>query len=100
MPDTIPKRILFKKGLDAVGIGVKLILRAILVTTIWLVILPFFTIWMWRLYFWVGDWFAFSANGLIVPVNEAVNATIGHDQMDSFTRFVHRTIPQEYKWFR
>ncbi|KAF9925003.1 hypothetical protein BGZ65_008000 [Modicella reniformis] len=113
MPDTIPKRVLFKKGIDAVGTGIKLVLRAILVTTIWLVILPYFTIWIWRLYFWVGDWFAFSANGLPVPVNEAamnvttisntteavMTETKAYEQMDSFTRFVHRTIPQEYKWF-
>jgi len=112
MPETIPRWILVKKGIDTMGAGVKLVLRAILVTMIWLVILPYFTIWIWRLYFWVGDWFAFSANGLPVPAGE-VNGTAlvnitevlmsnpkALEQMDSFTRLVHRTIPHEYKWFR
>ncbi|KAG0318326.1 hypothetical protein BGZ99_005746 [Dissophora globulifera] len=111
MPETIPKWILVKKGIDTMGTGVKLILRAILVAMIWLVILPYFTIWIWRLYFWVGDWFAFSANGLAVPVSET-NATVSRnvtelllmnpkalEHMDTLTRLVHRTIPQEYKGF-
>ncbi|KAF8929299.1 hypothetical protein BGZ58_009030 [Dissophora ornata] len=111
MPETIPRWILVKKGIDTMGAGVKLVLRAILVTMIWLVILPYFTIWIWRLYFWVGDWFAFSANGLPVPASE-VNGTAlvnitevlmsdpkALEQMDSFTRLVHRTVPHEYKWF-
>ncbi|KAF9343073.1 hypothetical protein BGX26_006305, partial [Mortierella sp. AD094] len=112
MPDSIPKWILIREGFEALGTGVKLILRAILVITIWLVILPYFTIWIWRLYFWVGDWFAFNANGLPVPIGETANSTASGnntqapradikplEQMDSFTRLVHQTIPPEYKWF-
>ncbi|KAF9199662.1 hypothetical protein BGZ49_010191, partial [Haplosporangium sp. Z 27] len=112
MPESIPTWILVREGVEALGTGVKLFLRAILVITIWLVILPYFTIWVWRLYFWIGDWFAFSANGLSVPVSETVNSTTPNnntqavglnmkplEQMDSFTRLVHQTIPPEYKWF-
>ncbi|KAF9400174.1 hypothetical protein BGX21_004856 [Mortierella sp. AD011] len=111
MPESIPKWILIREGVEALGAGVKLVLRAILVITIWLVILPYFTIWIWRLYFWVGDWFAFSANGLPVPTGEISNSTISGnntqtlradmkplEQMDTFTRLVHQTIPPEYKW--
>ncbi|KAI1303397.1 hypothetical protein EDD11_005360 [Mortierella claussenii] len=115
MPEIIPKKILVKKGVDTVVTGIKFILRAILVVSIWLIVLPYFTIWIWRLYFWVGDWFAFTANGLAVPAGDVFNATTSlspsinitealtvgtkaYEQMDSFTRMVHRTIPQEYKW--
>ncbi|KAF9188929.1 hypothetical protein BGZ50_001079 [Haplosporangium sp. Z 11] len=108
MPDVIPKWIMIKRAIDTLATGIKVVLRAILVISIWLVILPYLTIWMWRLYFWVGDWFAFGSNGLEVPVKKAVNMTTtnnatsvlkSYEQMDSFTRFVHRTIPSEYKFF-
>ncbi|KAF9572304.1 hypothetical protein EC968_010028 [Mortierella alpina] len=38
------------------------------VAVIWLAILPYFTIWVWRLYFWIGETFAFRANGLDTPL--------------------------------
>ncbi|KAF9155333.1 hypothetical protein BG015_010265 [Linnemannia schmuckeri] len=113
MPDTIPFWILAKRVVDTLAKGIKLILRALLVANIWLVILPYFTIWIWRLYFWVGDWFAFSANGLGVPnmyiqnttAAAATNATAklaasgkATDELGSFTRFVQQTIPPEHKW--
>ncbi|KAF9087141.1 hypothetical protein BGX23_008327 [Mortierella sp. AD031] len=112
MPDTIPYWILAKRVIDTLAKGIKLILRAILVASIWLVILPYFTIWIWRLYFWVGDWFAFSANGLSVPnvylqnaTEAATNATEklaaggkAAEELGSFTRLVQQTIPPEHKW--
>lgn len=115
MPDTIPFWILAKRVIDTLAKGIKLILRAILVTSIWLVILPYFTIWIWRLYFWVGDWFAFSANGLGVPNMYIQNATAAvasnateklaagvkvTEELGSFTRIVQQTIPPEHKWLR
>ncbi|KAF9127020.1 hypothetical protein BGW39_006175 [Mortierella sp. 14UC] len=113
MPDSLPYWILAKRVIDTLAKGIKLILRAVLVASIWLVILPYFTIWIWRLYFWVGDWFAFSANGLAVPnmyiqnatAAAAINATDNlaasgkaADELGSFTRLVQQTIPPEHKW--
>ncbi|KAG0294409.1 hypothetical protein BGZ96_001248 [Linnemannia gamsii] len=113
MPDTIPFWILAKRVIDTLAKGIKLILRAILVTSIWLVILPYFTIWIWRLYFWVGDWFAFSANGLGVPNMYIQNATAAvannateklaasvkvAEELGSISRIVQQTIPPEHKW--
>ena len=92
------------------GVGIKLVLRAIIVGTIWLVLLPYLTIWVWRLYFWVGDRFAFGANGLDVP--PALNATLTNgtdtngtgvpdfDQLHFVTQFVLQSIPPEQKWIR
>lgn len=31
------------------------LLRGILVGTVWLVFLPYTTVWMWRFYFWTGE---------------------------------------------
>ncbi|KAF9585353.1 hypothetical protein BGW38_002782 [Lunasporangiospora selenospora] len=112
MPEVIPTWVLFIRVLDIVGAGVLLILRAVLVASIWLVILPYFTIWMWRLYFWIGDWFAFTANGIAVPPKEitglnAINATADPaalakalEQLDSFTRFVYGSVPSDKEWLR
>ncbi|KAG0280310.1 hypothetical protein BGZ95_010589 [Linnemannia exigua] len=113
MPDNIPYWILAKRVIDTLAKGIKLILRAVLVASIWLIILPYFTIWIWRLYFWVGDWFAFSANGLAVPNMYIQNATAAAatnatenlaasgkatEELSSFTRLVQQTIPPEHKW--
>ncbi|KAK3846009.1 MAG: hypothetical protein J3R72DRAFT_380733 [Linnemannia gamsii] len=113
MPDNIPYWILAKRVIDTLAKGIKLILRAVLVASIWLIILPYFTIWIWRLYFWVGDWFAFSANGLAVPNMYIQNATAAAaanatenltasvkatEELGSFTRLVQQTIPPEHKW--
>ncbi|CAO3563375.1 unnamed protein product [Mortierella alpina] len=108
MPDILPAWILARKAVDILAVGVRVLLRALLVATIWLVLLPYSTVWIWRLYFWVGDWFAFSANGLSVPVLTPANTTAvskneteilqSYEQMDSLTRFVQRTIAPEYSW--
>ncbi|KAI1300377.1 hypothetical protein EDD11_006221 [Mortierella claussenii] len=68
MPETIPRGMLIGRALERLGKLTCLILRGILVTTIWLVILPYFTIWIWRLYFWIGETFAFRVNGLETPL--------------------------------
>ncbi|GJJ75852.1 E3 ubiquitin-protein ligase MARCH6 [Entomortierella parvispora] len=108
MPESIPRWILFKRMAGTVGVGIKLVIRAIIVGTIWLVLLPYLTIWVWRLYFWVGDRFAFGANGLDVP--PAINATLTNgtdtngtgvpdfDQLHFVTQFVLQSIPPEQKW--
>lgn len=110
MPASIPRWILFKRMARTAGVGIKLVLRAIIVGTIWLVLLPYLTIWVWRLYFWVGDRFAFGANGLDVP--PALNGTLTNgtdtngtgipdfDQLHFVTQFVLQSIPPEKKWIR
>ncbi|CAO3567677.1 unnamed protein product [Mortierella alpina] len=67
MPATIPKIILLGKVVDKIAKGIQLVLRTMVVALIWLAILPYFTIWVWRLYFWIGETFAFRANGLETP---------------------------------
>ncbi|KAF9968318.1 hypothetical protein BGZ70_004959 [Mortierella alpina] len=108
MPDILPAWMLARRAADILAVGVRVLLRALLVATIWLVLLPYATVWIWRLYFWVGDWFAFSANGLAVPMPTPANSTAvsrndteilqSYEQMDSLTRFVQRTISPEYSW--
>ncbi|KAF9987057.1 hypothetical protein BGZ75_001097 [Mortierella antarctica] len=68
MPETIPKVILLGKVVDKIAKGIQVVFRTMVVAVIWLAILPYFTIWVWRLYFWIGETFAFRANGLDTPL--------------------------------
>ncbi|KAF9935167.1 hypothetical protein BGZ65_003465 [Modicella reniformis] len=68
MPAVIPMRVLFSRAFDKLVKVTRFILRGIFVAFIWLVMLPYFTIWIWRLYFWIGETFAYKANGLETPI--------------------------------
>ncbi|KAF9439360.1 hypothetical protein BGZ76_000021 [Entomortierella beljakovae] len=68
MPETIPRRVLIGRAIQNLTKFLRLILRGILVALIWFVMLPYFTIWVWRLYFWIGETFAFRLNGLETPL--------------------------------
>ncbi|KAF9214791.1 hypothetical protein BGZ59_002964 [Podila verticillata] len=68
MPDVIPKTVLIKRAVDKLAKGIRFILRGFLVATIWLVLVPYFTVWVWRMYFWIGEKFAYNINGLEAPL--------------------------------
>ncbi|KAF7723807.1 hypothetical protein EC973_001591 [Apophysomyces ossiformis] len=55
MPESLPPilfvRQLQKRFLFALNIAA----RAILVGCVWLIVLPYFTVWVWRFYFWSGE---------------------------------------------
>lgn len=55
MPMHIPPLLLLKQLAQQTAVVVLFALRAILVAIIWLAILPWATIWTWRMYFTVGD---------------------------------------------
>jgi hypothetical protein len=68
MPDVIPKSVLVRRAVDKLAKGIRFILRGFLVATIWLVLVPYFTVWVWRMYFWIGEKFAYNINGLEAPL--------------------------------
>ncbi|KAG0279290.1 hypothetical protein BGZ95_001712 [Linnemannia exigua] len=112
MPATIPPTILIKRAFDKVGNGIQFFLRGILVAFIWLVILPYFTIWIWRLYFWIGETFAFKANGLETPMwnsttffssrhnlTAASETLAGKDKVvDGISVLLFQSVAPEYQW--
>lgn len=55
MPATIPKRIFIQHVKRMVYNSMQWILRACLVSFVWLGIVPFITVWIWRFYFWSPD---------------------------------------------
>ncbi|KAF9128967.1 hypothetical protein BGW39_004579 [Mortierella sp. 14UC] len=101
-----------RRAFDKVGNGIQFFLRGILVAFIWLVILPYFTIWIWRLYFWIGETFAFRANGLETPMWNSTTffssrhnltapsvASTGQDKVvDGISVLLFQSIAPEYQW--
>lgn len=54
MPDVLPPRLFIQQLRKKLAFAITTTLRAILVSCIWLILLPYFTIWIWRLYFFLG----------------------------------------------
>lgn len=54
MPDVLPPKLFVQQLRKKLAFAITTTLRAILVSCIWLILLPYFTIWIWRLYFFMG----------------------------------------------
>ncbi|KAF9100105.1 hypothetical protein BGX23_006069 [Mortierella sp. AD031] len=112
MPATIPTTVLLRRAFGKAIKGTQFFLRGVLVAFIWLVILPYFTIWIWRLYFWIGETFAFRANGLEAPMwnsttffssqhnlTAASSAISGAEKaLDGISLLLFQTIAPEHQW--
>ncbi|KAF9347957.1 hypothetical protein BGX26_000580 [Mortierella sp. AD094] len=115
MPETIPRRVLIGRAIENVANAIRLILRGILVALIWFVMLPYFTIWIWRLYFWIGESFAFRLNGLETPLwnstsffaqkqnitavaAESVPTTETDRARDGISQLLFQSVAPEYQW--
>ncbi|GAA5809564.1 hypothetical protein MFLAVUS_002974 [Mucor flavus] len=55
MPEVIPPALMFQQFNKKLRSGLLFALRATFVGLIWLIILPYITVWIWRLYFFLGD---------------------------------------------
>ncbi|KDQ26811.1 hypothetical protein PLEOSDRAFT_1066099 [Pleurotus ostreatus PC15] len=58
MPSKLPVTLVIRRLLQQTIWGILFVIRAIVVGTIWLAILPLMTIWTWRMYFSMGDYTA------------------------------------------
>ncbi|KAI6167328.1 hypothetical protein EDD17DRAFT_1469209 [Pisolithus thermaeus] len=63
MPDKLPPLLVVRRLAQQALFGVLFGLRAIMITTIWLAVLPWITIWTWRLYFTMGESTAWWISG-------------------------------------
>lgn len=54
MPEVLPTRLIFQQFQKKFATMMLTVSRAILVSFIWLIILPYFTVWIWRMYFFLG----------------------------------------------
>lgn len=55
MPPRLPTLLLIRRLVQQLAVGLVFALRTMLVAFVWLVFIPWATIWTWRMYFTVGD---------------------------------------------
>jgi len=55
MPSTLPPVLLLKRLLETMLFGLLFVVRAVAVVAIWLGVLPWVTVWTWRMYFSMGE---------------------------------------------
>jgi E3 ubiquitin-protein ligase DOA10 len=60
MPETLPADLFIRQLLRKTSGVIRITLRAIVVVFVWLIMLPYITLWVWRFYFWIGDHLALS----------------------------------------
>lgn len=98
MPESIPLRLLLLQLVKKLSKLVFMFLRASLVACAWLFILPYFTINVWRFYFWSGQVlsdqilqlqnYSASINQFYVPSSSMLNVTsTGINVMPTETSF-------------
>ncbi|KAG1811581.1 hypothetical protein EV424DRAFT_1570387 [Suillus variegatus] len=63
MPSTLPPLLLFRRLAQQALFAILFGLRAIMVGTVWLAVLPWITIWTWRVYFTMGESTAWWISG-------------------------------------
>src|SRR6266542_3560341 len=73
MPDTIPIVLFLRRGIRRLYGLIQIWFRALLVAIVWLIALPWVTVWIWRFYFWSGENLAFIFNGQKLPTRPSDN---------------------------
>ncbi|RIB06064.1 hypothetical protein C2G38_542961 [Gigaspora rosea] len=67
MPESIPIILFLRRGIRRFCGLIQIWIRAMLVGAVWLITLPYMTVWVWRFYFWSGESVAYSLNGQRPP---------------------------------
>ncbi|KAI7900493.1 uncharacterized protein BX663DRAFT_488410 [Cokeromyces recurvatus] len=62
MPEKVPLHVLFSQLVNRLTALLKTCLRGLTVITVWLIMLPNFTLWTWRFYFWSGENIGFNTH--------------------------------------
>ncbi|KAI8393645.1 uncharacterized protein BYT42DRAFT_609419 [Radiomyces spectabilis] len=85
MPERVPLNVLLKQCIRRAGFLLKITLRAILVIMIWLVMLPYFTLWTWRFYFWSGENIGFpqAKDQTLMQQSSSSSSLVSDDQVSS-----------------
>jgi hypothetical protein len=88
MPEHVPVLVLFSQLIRRLATFLQLCLRGLLVLCVWLVVLPNFTLRMWRFYFWSGENIGFSqtTNETIVPEEIAPSVEQDNSQWTPFIK--------------
>ncbi|TFK17884.1 hypothetical protein FA15DRAFT_675738 [Coprinopsis marcescibilis] len=87
MPSRIPPFLLIRRLIQQLFFGIFFVLRAIIVAIIWLAVLPWVTIWTWRMYFAMGESTAWWISDRPRPVS--------NDTYGVFARVKYDPIPMK-----
>ncbi|KAF8159833.1 hypothetical protein B0H34DRAFT_704960 [Crassisporium funariophilum] len=71
MPSSLPPVLLIRRLIQHLFLGILFVLRAIAVATIWLGVLPFVTVWSWRMYFSMGESIAWYISDRPRPLGDS-----------------------------
>ncbi|CAE6474360.1 unnamed protein product [Rhizoctonia solani] len=67
MPNRLPAELFLRKLSLQMAKVVVTSLRLVMISVIWLAILPYLTLWVWRFYFWTGEALAYWVVGRELP---------------------------------
>jgi E3 ubiquitin-protein ligase MARCH6 len=65
-PDALPTLLIVRRALVSLAWFVLFVLRALLVAFTWIGVLPYATLWVWRVYWYCGDHFARALSDLLL----------------------------------
>ncbi|KAI8375652.1 hypothetical protein EDC96DRAFT_496042 [Choanephora cucurbitarum] len=97
MPDKIPARLFIQQLRKKLAFAIITILRMLLVSCIWLVVLPYFTIWTWRLYFSLGASLSRHLSRLQQVKHQLGGGSNYHLYNDTMVNNATQTWLEEYK---
>jgi E3 ubiquitin-protein ligase DOA10 len=92
MPETLPAALFIRQLLRKASGIIRITMRAIVEVFVWLIMLPYITLWVWRFYFWIGDNLALSMHGdnsttanttLVNEQNTELNSSLTEDTISS-----------------
>ena len=55
MPEVLPTRLVVQQFQKKLALALLFVLRALAVGIVWFIVLPYFTVMVWRMYFYLGD---------------------------------------------
>lgn len=83
MPETLPAALFVRQLLRKASGIIRITLRAIVVVFVWLIMLPYITLWVWRFYFWIGDNLALSMHNDNSTITSNLTHAVDNDQYTS-----------------
>ncbi|KAI8584471.1 hypothetical protein K450DRAFT_216574 [Umbelopsis ramanniana AG] len=75
MPETLPADLFIRQLFRKTSGIIRITLRAIVVVFVWLIMLPYITLWVWRFYFWIGDHLALSMHNDNSTATDSFNSS-------------------------
>jgi hypothetical protein len=91
MPDKVPFYVLISQLFHRLVSLLKTCFRGLTVVLVWLILLPNFTLWIWRFYFWSAEYIGFNTDLLFsnsssntIETNMTINNSTLTDTTDSF----------------